>query len=268
MFKLVENWRGIAWRSHSMWGFYLTGAFLLLPEIIFYGWGMDTNPRLWWFAALCAWIYGMFGRLLTQVKIDRTTTRSPVLVALVAAVLVAALMLGDWQGAGDDTLPSGPDVVGLVDGADENQFLAVAVPFVGRWEGLRLVAYQDIVGVWTVCYGETKGVQPGDEYTKAECDAMLAVQLVAYRDGLHEYFTPETILQRLPVHRDVSFTSLGYNVGKAGAGNSTAVRRLNGDNIAGACDALTWWNKAGGRVVRGLVRRRADEYAFCMRGLA
>ena len=265
MFKLVENWREIAWRSHSMWGFYLTGAFLLLPEIIFYGFGIDTNPRLWWFAALFAWLYGMFGRLLTQAKIDRTTTRSPVPVALIAAVLVGALMFGDWRG-GDMPL-AGPDVVELVDD-DADQFLAVAVPFVGRWEGLRLVAYQDIVGVWTVCYGETKGVQPGDQYSQAECDAMLAVQLMAYRDGLHEYLTSETISQRLPVHRDVAFTSLAYNVGKAGAGRSTAVRRLNASDIAGACEALTWWNKAGQRVVRGLVLRRADEHGFCMRGLA
>jgi GH24 family phage-related lysozyme (muramidase) len=57
------------------------------------------------------------------------------------------------------------------------------------------------------------------------------------------------------------------NVGIAGAGKSTATRRLNAGDIAGGCQALTWWNKAGGRVVRGLVNRRAEEFALCMDGL-
>ena len=49
--------------------------------------------------------------------------------------------------------------------------LSTAIAFVGQWEGLRTEAYRDVVGIWTVCYGETKGVQPGDSYSKAECDA-------------------------------------------------------------------------------------------------
>lgn len=96
---------------------------------------------------------------------------------------------------------------------------------------------------------------------------MLAREVHSYRDGLHGYFTPETRSERLTAHRDAAYTSLAYNVGVAGAGKSTATRRLNAGDIRGGCEAIGWWNKAGQRVVRGLVNRRADEVALCLRGL-
>lgn len=147
-------------------------------------------------------------------------------------------------------------------------FDAVAVPLIAKWEGLRLTAYQDIVGVWTVCYGETKGVRPGDTYTKAQCDEMLRREIRAYRSDLHDYFTAETKARRLTAHRDAAFTSVAYNAGPGAIGKSTATRRLNAGEIEGACNALTWWNKAGGRVIRGLVNRRAEEQALCLEGLS
>lgn len=154
--------------------------------------------------------------------------------------------------------------------AQDAAFLEVAVPFVGKWEGLRLTAYLDRIAsppVWTVCYGETKGVRPGDTYSTAQCDEMLARELLEYRRGWHGYLSDETSTTRLPVHRDVAYTSLAYNVGIAGAGKSTATRRLNAGDIEGGCEAISWWNKSGGRVVRGLVNRRAEDVALCRMGL-
>ena len=54
------------------------------------------------------------------------------------------------------------------------------------WEGLRTTAYKDMVGVWTICYGETKGVKAGMSKTPAECSAMLSQRVVA------DYYTPLT----------------------------------------------------------------------------
>lgn len=149
----------------------------------------------------------------------------------------------------------------------EAQFLEEAIPLIAKWEGVRLKAYQDIVGVWTVCFGETKGVRPGDTYTLAQCEAMLKREVLAYRSDLHEFFTETTKLKRLNAPRDAAFTSVAYNAGVAAIGKSTATRRLNAGDIEGACVALTWWNKAGGRVIRGLVNRRAEEQAKCLIGL-
>lgn len=146
-------------------------------------------------------------------------------------------------------------------------FLAVALPLISQWEGKRNQAYLDIVGVPTICYGSTRGVQIGDYKTDKECLDLLKAEVLEYREGLHRYFTRETKEQRLPPKRDAAFVSLAYNVGVAGAGNSTATRRLNSGDIPGACTALTWWNKAGGRVIRGLVNRRTQEYDLCMEGV-
>ncbi|WP_254054886.1 glycoside hydrolase family protein [Pseudophaeobacter sp. EL27] len=73
---------------------------------------------------------------------------------------------------------------------------------------------------------------------------------------------------RLPSERDAAYVSLAYNVGIRGIGRSTATRGLNAGGVAGGCQALTWWNKAGGRVVCVLVRRRTDEYRLCMLGVS
>lgn len=172
--------------------------------------------------------------------------------------MLRAALLSILMGAA----PSAPGAGGLGP-VSEMEFLDVAVPFVGKWEGLRTTAYRDIVGVWTICYGHTRTVIPGETRTVAECNALLAEELLEYREGLHRYFTTQTINRRLTPERDTAYTSLAFNVGIAGAGRSTATRRLNAGNIAGGCEALTWWNKAGGRVVRGLVNRRAEERALC-----
>lgn len=147
-------------------------------------------------------------------------------------------------------------------------FLAVALPLVAQWEGVRNHAYLDIVGVPTICMGHTKGVKLGDYMTDHQCNVLFEAELLEYREGLHQYFTTKTKAERLTPERDAAYASLAYNVGIRGAGKSTATRRLNAGDIAGGCHALTWWNRAGGRVVRGLVRRRADECRLCMMGVA
>jgi len=146
----------------------------------------------------------------------------------------------------------------------QEDFLEVGLPLIAKWEGKRNEAYRDIVGVWTICYGHTKTARPGDYKTDEECLDLLKWEVLEYREGLHGYFTRETLQSRLTPQRDAAFVSLAYNVGIRGAGNSTATRRLNKGNIKGACNALTWWNKAGGRVVRGLVNRRSEEQKLCL----
>jgi lysozyme len=150
------------------------------------------------------------------------------------------------------------------------EFLTEAVPLVARWEGLRPTAYLDTIAsppVWTVCYGETDNVIPGETRTVAECEAGLQVGLLRYRAELHAYFTDETLDGRLTPERDAAYGSLAWNVGTGGAGRSTATRRLNAGDIRGGCMAIGWWNRAGNRVIRGLVNRRADEVQLCLRGL-
>lgn len=140
-------------------------------------------------------------------------------------------------------------------------WVAAATVFVGGWEGLQLVAYRDVVGVATVCYGETRGVRMGDRHTKAECDAMLAEGLSDFAEGVRACVP----FDALPVPTQVAVVSLAYNIGQGGFCRSTVARKLREGDRAGACDAFMAWNKAGGVVWRGLTRRRAAERELCLR---
>lgn len=126
-----------------------------------------------------------------------------------------------------------------------------------------LRAYADIVGVWTICDGDTKGVRRGMVETEAGCTARLERQLVAHA---------APVLKCVPglKGRDnqlVASVSLAYNIGTGGFCRSTAARRFNAGNWRGGCDAFLMWDKAGGKPVRGLTLRRQRERALCLKGL-
>ena len=103
----------------------------------------------------------------------------------------------------------------------------------------------------------------GMEKTLGECTRLLREEVAEYRCGWIAYVIPEAH-KYLHSRREAAYTSLAYNAGVSAIGRSTATRRLNSGNVVGGCHALGWWNKAGGRVVRGLVNRRKDEIALCL----
>ena len=143
---------------------------------------------------------------------------------------------------------------------------AAAVALVGAWEGLRTVAYPDRLAhnIPTVCYGWTIGVKLGDKYTVDECKAMLGDGLVEFEQGMRKCLTnPDAI----PEGAYVAFISLSYNIGTRAFCGSTVARRANAGDILGACDAILMWDRAGGRVVQGLVNRRKDERRVCRQGI-
>jgi lysozyme len=145
--------------------------------------------------------------------------------------------------------------------------MAAAVALVGTWEGLRTVAYPDRLAnnIPTVCYGWTIGVKLGDRYTVEECKALLGQGLVEFEKGIRKCLkSPDAIPDKVYV----SFLSFAYNVGTGAFCKSTLLRKANAGDLRGACNELPRWNRAGGRVVKGLVNRRADEKKLCLEGLA
>lgn len=142
---------------------------------------------------------------------------------------------------------------------------SLAVQTVGGFEGLKLYAYQDIIGVWTACYGETLGIKKGMKFSKADCNNMLVESLIKHEQGMRACMTrPDEIKD--PTY--VAHLSLAYNIGVGAWCKSTARARLNAGDIKGSCEALTWFDKAGGKPVRGLQIRRAQEKALCLKGVA
>lgn len=138
--------------------------------------------------------------------------------------------------------------------------------FVGGWEGKRNVAYQDVVGIWTVCYGETRGVKAGDRYTDDECLTMLGDGVAEFEVGMRACLSsPDTI----PPKPYAMFVSLSYNIGVRAFCRSTVASRANAGDIRGACNAIRAFNKGGKplRVIKGLDNRRAAEQRMCLEGV-
>ena len=140
--------------------------------------------------------------------------------------------------------------------------LALAAPLVAKWEGLSLKPYEDkyVPNLMTVCYGETRVEMR--KYTKAECDALLSKGVGEFAVALRE-----TVGRDMPDTVHASFTSLTYNVGKRALDGTRTLRLLKEGKWKEACDRILLYNKAGGKVVRGLVNRRKQEHELCLSGL-
>jgi lysozyme len=125
------------------------------------------------------------------------------------------------------------------------------------FEGFRSEAYQDVVGVWTIGYGFTKGVKPGDTITKAAAKARLQRELAEYEQGVMQA-TGGNVNQ----NQFDSLVSFSFNVGVAGMKRSSVIKAHNRGDFQAAGRAFSLWNRAGNRVWPGLTRRRAAEAAL------
>lgn len=193
--------------------------------------------------------------------------------AAVAATIVAAAISG-WTLLFGGAAPDTPyEIRAAITKGYTPPAVELAIDkLIKPWEGVHLTAYRDIVGVPTICWGETKGVRLGMRKTLDECNSMVTTRVVQdyylpLVDGIEGY-------AKAPISLQASMVSLAYNVGEAGARRSTAARHLTAGNYKAACEAATAWNRAGGRVVRGLVNRREmgdaqrlGEAELCVSGL-
>lgn len=141
---------------------------------------------------------------------------------------------------------------------------ALAFAVLTDHEGLRTRAYRDVVGVWTICIGDTKGVKPGDRDTVEGCKQRLARRLPDYEQPMRRCIKDP---DALPDKTYVAVLSLFYNIGPSKGCSSSVVAEINAGHFAKACDKLLAYRMAGGRVWPGLVRRRQAERKLCLEGL-
>ena len=123
-----------------------------------------------------------------------------------------------------------------------------------KFEGLELTAYQCSAGVWTIGYGHTKGVQPGDEWSQSHAEHMLEVELEEY-----EGYINNAVKVALSQNQFDALVSWVYNLGPANLKASTMLKVLNEGKYEDVPYQMKRWNKAGGKVLDGLVRRREAE---------
>ena len=133
------------------------------------------------------------------------------------------------------------------------------VDLICNFEGKRLVAYDDGVGVWTIGFGTIKypngvRVKRGDKCTEAQAEQYLRNDLIKFENAVNR-------LVKVPLNQNqfdalISFT---YNLGETNLNNSTMLKKLNTKDYKGAAAEFLKWNQAGGRVLNGLVKRRKSE---------
>jgi len=123
-----------------------------------------------------------------------------------------------------------------------------------KFEGCKLRTYLDAVDVPTIAYGRTKDVKIGDICTQQQAEDWLEEELVEY-----EGYVNEAVKVELTQPQFDSIVSWTYNLGPSNLNRSSMLRVLNASDYDNVPEQIMRWNKAGGRVLPGLVRRREAE---------
>jgi GH24 family phage-related lysozyme (muramidase) len=140
---------------------------------------------------------------------------------------------------------------------DERRIGPAGIALIQRFEGCSLAAYPDPGtggAPWTIGWGATgPGIARGTVWTQAECDARLEADLVRYADDVSEALGEAATTQA----QFDALVSFHYNTGAIA--RATLTRKHRAGDFAGAAREFARWNRAGGRVLKGLSRRRAAE---------
>ncbi len=128
------------------------------------------------------------------------------------------------------------------------------ISLIKKFEGCKLEAYQDAVGVWTIGYGHTKNVQEGQVIKQEEAESMLLHELLEYCD-----YVEKAVEVDLTQNQFDALVSWTYNLGPSNLNRSTMLKVVNANNMGEVPTQIKRWNKAGGKVLDGLVRRRKAE---------
>lgn len=144
------------------------------------------------------------------------------------------------------------------------QTLQILIPLLKQFEGCKLEAYQDVVGIWTIGWGETKGVVKGLKWTQEKADTELAVRAQEFLNNVYKA-CPRVC--ELSPNQQAACASLAYNIGVGAFAKSTVARKIREGNLREAAEAFMMWNKAGGKVVKGLDNRRHMERTLFLKGM-
>lgn len=140
--------------------------------------------------------------------------------------------------------------------------IAIAAAVIPSLEGVEHKPYQDVVGVWTVCYGHTGAdIIKSKTYTEAECQALLNKDLRKVANQI------DPLIKRpIPDNTRAALYSFAYNVGTGAFRQSTLLKKINAGDTVGACNELRRWTYAGGKQWKGLMNRREIERDVCLWG--
>lgn len=135
--------------------------------------------------------------------------------------------------------------------------LTPAMDMIKTFEGCSLKAYKCPAGRWTISYGHTAGVREGDVITQEQAELMLQEDVQQYAQELQRLLKDEGV--EVNINQFNALLDFVYNLGVSALKKSTLLKKLKAGDYAGACEEFGKWNKAGGKELAGLTRRRAAE---------
>lgn len=128
------------------------------------------------------------------------------------------------------------------------------IDLIKKFEGCRLEAYRCPAGVWTIGYGHTKGVKDGMKISQAQAEEFLREDLRIFEKAVES-----CVKAPLSQNQFDALVSFCYNCGAEALRTSTLLKLLNEGKYFEAGEQFLRWNKAGGKVLAGLTRRREEE---------
>ena len=123
-----------------------------------------------------------------------------------------------------------------------------------HFEGCELEAYKCAAGVWTIGYGHIKTAVEGKVITQEEADNLLVEEIIEYED-----YVRAAVKVPLKQYQFDALVSWTFNLGNGNLNASTMLKVLNREEYEGVPAQMARWNKAGGKVLEGLIRRREAE---------
>ena len=123
-----------------------------------------------------------------------------------------------------------------------------------KFEGLRLKAYKCSANVLTIGYGHTGGVKETDKITLEEADSLLKKDIAKF-----EEYVSDNVMVKLNQSQFDALVAWTFNLGPGNLRSSTMLKKLNNGEYESVPFEMRRWNKAGGKTLDGLIRRRQAE---------
>ena len=128
------------------------------------------------------------------------------------------------------------------------------INLIKKFEGCKLEAYKCAADVWTIGYGSTKDVKEGNTLTQEEAEELLIKDLKVFEDAVNKAVKRSMVQCQFD-----ALVSWTFNLGAGNLNSSTMLKKLNNQEYDEVVTQMKRWNKANGKVLEGLIRRREAE---------
>ena len=136
----------------------------------------------------------------------------------------------------------------------DNRISEEGLSLIKKFEGCRLEAYKCSGGVWTIGYGHTENVNEGDTITQEKADKLLKSDIESF-----EVYVNYSVMVELDQGQFDALVAWTFNLGPGNLRESTMLKKLNEADYTSVPNEMKRWNKAGGKTLDGLIRRRNAE---------